>query len=226
MKTKVTVFGGMHNDDTKVDTNITMNGGTVKNIMAGGLHKSSVGNAGIIINGGSVTGSVMGGGYAGFVNDTDFSTSTYNPTYSATDQSELTIRVEKSFITINGGDVNNIFGGGGGHNYVGETSIFVSEEYEGTTDYLIAGGSHGYTGKATVTLNGGEFGVVQSVNRGFMNSSVTDIDGATVENAYVGGEPYTDPKTPGNSVTGVIASAEMNVISGEVENLSDPGGIL
>lgn len=55
------IFGGCHNSKTYVDTNITMNGGTVKHIFGGGLHESYVGTANVVLNGGSVQ-YVMGGG--------------------------------------------------------------------------------------------------------------------------------------------------------------------
>ena len=56
-----TIFGGMHNSTEKVDTSITIKGGTVKNVFGGGLHISSVGTANIVVEGGTITGSIMGG---------------------------------------------------------------------------------------------------------------------------------------------------------------------
>ena len=57
------VFGGSHNSDEAIESSsITMNGGTVKNVIGGGLHKSIVKKATIIMNNGTITGSLMGGG--------------------------------------------------------------------------------------------------------------------------------------------------------------------
>lgn len=206
----VTIIGGYHNDAVnKVSTSITMNGGTVKNIFGGGLHISYVTDANIVMNGGKVTSSIMGGGYEEFVNcgQSDFNAVTEAQVMSST------TKVENTVITINGGNLDGamIFGGGGAHAYT-ETAIIKLNEYEGKISYLVAGGSNGYTGSSEIIMNNGEVGVVQSVNRGTMDTANIEINGGKVDTAYVGGE--TDP-----TVTGTFNEANMVITGGEVANV-------
>lgn len=61
------VFGGSHESDEKLEsTNVTVNGGSLHNVFGGGLHKSSVGNSLVIINGGKFTGFIQGGGASSY----------------------------------------------------------------------------------------------------------------------------------------------------------------
>lgn len=207
-----TIIGGMHNDDTLVDTSITMNGGTVKHIFAGGLHKSNVGVSYVVLNGGTVTGSIMGGGYAGYVNDSDFSTSTYAPSDIENDS---IVRVEEANIEINGGTIGaDVFGGGGGYSYTGTASITIAETFTGEIGYVSAGGSNGYTGTASVEINGGTIDVLQAVNRGGMEESTLVVNGGEIENAYVSSEG------DGTNTTGVEGTALLYVNGGSVENVA------
>ena len=122
----VTIFGGAHDSEEELaSTSITMNGGIVKNIMGGGLHVSGVDNANIVINGGKVTGSIMGGGYHGFLSDDDYTTKL--KAYTAADAKTSKVYVKNAFITVNGGDLDGvmIFGGGGGYNRVDATYIII-----------------------------------------------------------------------------------------------------
>lgn len=203
------IFGGYHNDtENVVDTNITMNGGTVRNIHGGGLHKSTVGTATITINAGTVTGSLSGGGYEEFL---DCGEGDYN---AVTEEDVLTstTKVETANIEINGGDLYVVFGGGGAHAYTGTANIVVNDT-DATIDYLVAGGSNGHTQEAYVTINGGTVNEAQSVNRGSMDSAVITVDGGTVTTLYAGGADND------KEVTGTIASTEVVVQSGTVSEL-------
>ena len=210
-----TIVGGMHNSDTEVNTSIVMNGGTVKHIFAGGLHKSYVDTSYVALNGGTVTGSIMGGGYAGYVNDADFSTSTYNP---ADIEADSIVRVNEATIEINGGTIGeDVFGGGGGYSYTGTVSITIAETFTGSIGYLSGGGSNGHTGTASVEVNGGEIGVLQAVNRGSMEESTLVINGGEVTDAYVSSEG------DGTNITGVTGNASLYVNGGTVTNVSAGG---
>lgn len=205
----VSIFGGMHNSTEKVNTSITVNGGTVKNVFGGGLHISTVGTANIVVNGGKITSSIMGGGYEEFA---DCTLGDFNKVTEA-DVMDSTTKVETAKITVNGGNLDGamIFGGGGAHAYTGSASITLNG-YEGKISYLVAGGSNGYTGTAEITLNDGKVGVLQSVNRGSMDSAAITIEGGQVENVYLAGE--VDP-----SVTGTIGEVTAEIIGGEVTNV-------
>lgn len=204
-----TIFGGYHNNNEIVDSSIIMNDGTIKNIFGGGLHISHVNHAYIEINGGKITSSIMGGGYEEFVDcgGTDFNAVTEADVMSST------TKVETTDIIVNGGNLDGamIFGGGGAHAYT-ETASITLNAYEGKLSYLIAGGSNGYTGNASIKVNNGEVGVVQSVNRGTMDTATITIAGGKIDNAYVGGE--TDP-----TVTGTFNEASMEITGGTVTNV-------
>ncbi|MBO5414348.1 MAG: hypothetical protein J6A17_01840 [Bacilli bacterium] len=209
----VTIFGGAHNDATELaTTSITMNGGKVKNIFGGGLHKSGVGTSNISINGGQVTGSIMGGGYHGFLTDADYTAELASLT--ASDAPTSPVYVKEAYITVNGGNLDGvmIFGGGGGYSRTDIANIEINN-HTGTIAYLIGGGSNGYTGKAYVTLNEGSVDVMQSVNRGSMDSTLLVVNGGEVENLYVVAEE--DPL----ALVGVVTAASVVVEGGLVTNL-------
>ena len=207
----VTVIGGLHNDDTLVNTSIKMTGGTVKHIFAGGLHKSSVGTASVTVSGGNVTGSVMGGGYAGFVNDEDFSTSTYAP---ADVKKDSIVRVEEATVIISGGSIGaDVFGGGGGYSYTGKATVIIEDTYTGTIGYVSGSGSNGYTTEANVEINGGKVDVLQSVNRGLMEESKLVVNGGEVTNVYASSEGDTKE-------VGVSGTATVEINGGSVESVA------
>ena len=210
VKADTTIIGGRHNDAEEVNTSITMNGGTVKNIFAGGLHISTVNESNVVLNGGKVTGAIMGGGYEELVNcgEGDF---------NAVDEADVmtsTTKVNAAKITVNGGSVNQVWGGGGAHAYTGSALIVINNT-DTEIAYVIGGGSNGYTGTAEVIINGGKVGILQGVNRGTMDSVDMEVTGGEVKNAFVGGEP--DP-----GVTGTIEEGTIEITGGKVENLA-PG---
>lgn len=205
------IFGGTHNDNsTTVNTKITMEGGQLYAIVGGGLHKSSVGTATIVINGGTLK-SVYGGGVAsGFFDAPTAEEKTHN--YDG-DAKESTTRVESATITINDGTLTKyIYGGGMGYNYIGETSITVNGGNQETA-ILTAGGANGYTGTTQVTINDGNIGTVQSVNRGSVDSASVIVEGGTVGTIYAGGE------TTDSTVNGTISDASITVNGGKVESI-------
>lgn len=197
----INVFGAGHNTDTYYEEiSITMNGGTVRNIIGGGLHKSNVGTTNIVMNGGKIN-SINGGGAASLV---------HCHTWYAGNAEDSNNRVETSNVTVNNGVVTGIvYGGGEGISYTGSANIKIEN---GTFAYVIAGGSNGYTGSSEVVINGGKINIVQSVNRGSMEFSYIEINGGEIENAYVGGDASDA------SVTGTIENANMDIIGGKVEN--------
>lgn len=198
------VFGGSHYSDVKLDsTSVTMNGGTLMNVNGGGLHKSSVGTAVVTINGGTVTTGVRGGGASSFN-----ITTCHRPWYDGDKENAPTL-VDKTIVTINGGEINVVYGGGEGISYTKDVTLVVND---GTIEYLTNGGANGFTDKASLEVNGGTIGVMQSVNRGTTESTETVVNGGTIENLYVGGEAAND-------VTGTINEVTLYVLDGEVTNL-------
>ena len=204
------VFGGSHESDEKLEsTNVTVNGGSLHNVFGGGLHKSSVGNSLVIINGGKFTGFIQGGGASSY-------TATCGHTQYAGDKDGATTVVDNAIVVINGGEIaKDVFGGGEGISYTKKASVTVNKSFTGNIRYVTLGGSNGYTDDATALLLGGKIKVLQSVNRGFMETAEITVNGAEIENAYASAEG-DDQKL------GVNKKAVINIISGKVKNVA-PG---
>lgn len=204
------VFGGSHESDEKLEsTNVTVNGGSLHNVFGGGLHKSSVGNSLVIINGGKFTGFIQGGGASSY-------TATCGHTQYAGDKDGATTVVDNAIVVINGGEIaKDVFGGGEGISYTKKASVTVAKSFTGNIRYLTLGGSNGYTDDATALLLGGKIKVLQSVNRGFMETAEITVNGAEIENAYASAEGD-------NQKLGVNKKAVINIISGKVKNVA-PG---
>lgn len=204
------VFGGSHESDEKLEsTNVTVNGGSLHNVFGGGLHKSSVGNSLVIINGGKFTGFIQGGGASSY-------TATCGHTQYAGDKDGATTVVDNAIVVINGGEIEkDVFGGGEGISYTKKASVTVAKSFTGNIRYLTLGGSNGYTDDATALLLGGKIKVLQSVNRGFMETAEITVNGAEIENAYASAESD-------NQKLGVNKKAVINIISGKVKNVA-PG---
>ena len=204
------VFGGSHESDERIESvDITMNGGQIHGIAGGGLHKSNVGKVTIVVNGGKID-NIQGGGAASLAGSP-----CHKPWYDG-DAKLSPTRVDEVNITINGGSQYNqgyslVYGGGEGISYVGKATLTVNG---GTWDYVIAGGSNGYTGEATLKVTNGNIATLQSVNRGSMEQADIEITGGEIKNAYVGGD------SSDKSVDGTITKANMVVTGGKVENLS------
>lgn len=198
------IIGGLHNDDTKLaKTSIIMNGGTVYSVVGGGLHKSYVEETNVVINGGKIKDGVIGGGASSFVIDAD------TPSYYAGDPLLSPNVVINANVAINGGVMNTVFGGGEGISNTKRANVVISD---GTINYVTAGGANGHTEEALVDIEGGKIQVLQSVNRGDINTANVNITGGEVVNAYIAGE--TD-----SSVTGEIKLANLHILGGSVTNV-------
>lgn len=124
--------------------------------------------------------------------------------------------VGTSTVIINGGEIEkDVFGGGEGISYTKKASVTVAKSFAGNIRYLTLGGSNGYTDDATALLLGGKIKVLQSVNRGFMETAEITVNGAEIENAYASAEGD-------NQKLGVNKKAVINIISGKVKNVA-PG---
>ena len=103
--------------------------------------------------------------------------------------------------------IDTLYGGGNGYSVVWNSNIKV--EGETKINYLIAGGSNGYTNKSRVVMDGGHAKVMQGVNRGILNRAELILNGGVVDNFYVAGE--VDP-----GVTGVQHEGYVELNGGEV----------
>ena len=198
------IVGGYHDNEISCETSITMNSGKVKNIIAGGLHKSHVTKAKVVVNeGATITGGIMGGGASSFKKQCGCE---YSNSWYSGDAKKSPCKVDETEVIVNGGKIFMVYGGGEGISYTGKAKVSING---GSVNYVTAGGSNGYTGDVTVFINNGTIKEMQSVNRGSMDSSNMEITGGTIEKLYVGGANEDD-------VTGSIASSSVS-ISGKAE---------
>lgn len=233
----VSVFGG-GNGSNYESSQITMENGIVQNLVAGGIgytadKSSTVTTANVIINGGTISNAVAGGGYfnakvnesniqmkdgtaltvqgggmaSGKINGVNYFVGTKEDSKNSPNRTEI------ANVTINSGKVTyGVFGGGQGYSYTGTVNLTISDG-DMSNSYVTAGGSNGYTGTANVKLTGGKIGVYQTVNRGTLDSATVRVTGSTIGKFYVGGE------TEDKSVTGVINKINTLLVSGSIESL-------
>ena len=234
----VTIFGG-GNGGTFESSQIIMNGGTVQNLVGGGIGytqdtASKVGTSHIVINNGTVTNAVVGGDY--FYAETDCSNIELNGgkvfsmqggsiatgkisgiNYSVgtkDDPINSQNRVNTANVTINNGTITSLlFGGGQGYSYTGIANLTIKGGNLSTA-YVTSGGSNGYTGTANTKISGGNIAVFQSVNRGTVEKAYVKVDGGNIDKFYVGGE------TEDSTVTGTINNVEANLIGGNINTLN------
>lgn len=206
------IFGGMHNNDTAVESSITINGGYVNWIHGGGLHRSNTTSSTIVMNGGQV-GHIKGGGADIWVSSCDCGEGAWHDG----DYENAPCQTGTATITINAGTIKRIqegkeaavFGGGNGYSNTEDASIFI---YGGDLSgaLVIAGGSNGNTTTAMVYIEGGTVGSVQSVNRGTMEEASLVVVGGTVEKLYAAGATTDD-------ITGTITKEVAVEVSGEAK---------
>ena len=236
----VTIFGG-GNGGNFPSSNITMNGGTVQNLVGGGIgfteeNSSFVSNTKIIINGGNVTNAIVGGGY--FYSTVDTSNVEINggnifsvqggaiatgkisgKNYSVgtkDDAINSKCRVNSANTIVNDGTIQSLlFGGGQGYSYTGTANLTINGG-DMSKAYVTAGGSNGYTGNCTVKINGGSIYLYQSVNRGTVENVHVKLNSGSIDKFYVGGEAED------STVTGVINTVNTNLIGGNIGSLA-PG---
>ncbi len=186
----------------KFASSITVESGNCFGIFGGGYLDNAVGTSNVLIKGGSFGNAVCGGGLASASNDGSVGT--------AADSANSPNRVDVANVTMENGSSLLLFGGGQGYSSVGTANLTVKG---GDWGWVTGGGSNGYTGTANVLVQGGEITVLQSVNRGSMDSASMEMTGGTVDNFYLGGE------TADSGVTGAIGKVDASVTGGTVTNL-------
>lgn len=209
------IFGGGHNHDgTYESTSVTMTGGTVNAVFGGGLHKSHVATANVVIKDGAVIGQIAGGAAS------SFSGTTCHQPWPGSDSPNAF--VDTANATIEGGTIKGsalVYGGGEGMSQTGNTNLNITG---GTFDkaYIIPGGSNGTTtGTAKVEISTDiKDSIVQGINRGKTENIVIDIKtGAKVNKVYAGGE------TGDSSVTGTIEKTTVNIAADSAVANLQPG---
>lgn len=195
------VFGGGYGKDKVIyyaGSSVTMNSGKVNRVCGGCLSNGTVGDATVVINGGTITNGVNGGGCA--YNDATKKSST-----NTVGHAEVVINNTDAEILI-------VYGGGQGYSTVGSAKVTVNG---GAINYLTAGGSNGHTSVGEVTVNGGTIKVLQGCNRGSMANIKLNINGGTVNKVYAGGE------TEDKGVTATYVKSEVYISGGTITHIYD-----
>ncbi|MFR2570473.1 MAG: Ig-like domain-containing protein [Clostridia bacterium] len=233
----ISIFGGGIGN-TYTTSQITMNSGTVQNIIGGGIGYtqdaiSKVENTNIIINNGTILNHIVGGGY--FYSEVDisnieinggtifsvqgagFATGTINgKTYSVGSKEDSKNSPNKTLtsnVIINSGRISDLlYGGGQGYSFTGTSNLTINSG-DMSTAYVTAGGSNGYTENANVLITDGTINIYQTVNRGTLNNATIKVVGGNFNNFYIGGEKDA------SDVTGSLNTVSANLINGNIKNL-------
>ena len=105
--------------------------------------------------------------------------------------------------------IDTLFGGGNGYSVVWNNNIVV--EGDTTVNYLIAGGSNGFTKNAHVELNGGLAKVMQGVNRGVLDRIELIVNDGHVNKFYAAAD------IEDTSCTGVQHEAYVELNGGQID---------
>ena len=196
------VYGGGYGIDESVhypSTSVTVNSGKVKTIYGGSLSNSVVGTTNVIINGGTITEGVNGGGAA----------------YDDARKCSSSNSVGSSNVIINNTDneVVLVFAGGQGYSTVGHAKATING---GRIQYLTAAGSNGHTIDGELVVNGGTIKVLQGCNRGTVGNVDIAVNDGTIATLYAGGE------TADKGVTATYEKAKVTINGGTITKL-EPG---
>ncbi len=193
------IYGGSNQNGVLYgDVTLNILKGNVNNVFGGGLGSATAVSQNVIVNLGdstntlNLTGSAYGGSAYGTVNDKASSSS---------------LSTYKTNVNVNGGNINNVFGGGKGDDdntpYVtGDVTLTINN---GTVNNAFGGNdaSGMPNGTVKVYLNGGTVG---SVYGGGNKTAVTNTyvyqSGSTCQNIFGGSNESGDVESSNISVTG------------------------
>ncbi len=193
------IYGGSNQNGVLYgDVTLNILKGNVNNVFGGGLGSATAVSQNVIVNLGdstntlNLTGSAYGGSAYGTVNDKASSSS---------------LSTYKTNVNVNGGNINNVFGGGKGDDdntpYVtGDVTLTINN---GTVNNAFGGNdaSGMPNGTVKVYLNGGTAG---SVYGGGNKTAVTNTyvyqSGSTCQNIFGGSNESGDVESSNISVTG------------------------
>lgn len=170
----INIFGGCHDDDTEVNSSITMTGGQINNLFGGGFHKSHTVLAEVVVKGGTVKGCICGGGASSFDHDCGCENGT---TWFAGDGKDSPCVTDEARVTVYGGTAAIVYGGGEGISCTKKTSVVIDSD-DSSFDYVSVSGSNGYTGEGSVTIKKVDtVKTVQALNRGHVDSATITVQG-------------------------------------------------
>lgn len=227
------LFGGSHNSDQKVETtDVTLDGTThVQTVWGGGWHKSEVGTANVTVTGDTKVSGIQGGaanyfagsncnvsGCSGHNDSSNSSKACWKPTGSDTGTENYDVagnaRVGKAIVNIegcsgtyttpSGTEIETIvYGGGESYAYTGSVELNITGG-DLSKSYVIASGSNGYTGDATVAVSGEDtvIGTLASGNRGTVGNVDITIKNGTINKLLVGADDNATVESTNVTVSG------------------------
>ncbi|PKM85858.1 MAG: hypothetical protein CVU87_14210, partial [Firmicutes bacterium HGW-Firmicutes-12] len=143
------------------DTYVTMRGGQANSVFGGSVDTDVNGNTNVTISGGTVWGVYGGSGSGDVTGHTNITISggTFTVVYGGTNSANDPATTQSTNIIISGGTFSSVYGGGeysGGTNVNGNTNITISA---GTFNGIIHGGTWAgdIIGSTNVTISGGTF---------------------------------------------------------------------
>lgn len=215
------LFGGRHDDETLTNTSITIEGGYVKHVFGGGLHKSHTVKAVVKMTGGKCR-NIRGGGADRWINTCTCSSVKYDG-----DIDNTWNIVEDITMELTGGTCENlVYGGGNGYSYAKSLSMIIDGDFVAET-YVTVGGSNGHEGTGVLVVNGGNINILQGINRGTMNTIDMVINGGTINKLFAGGEiPFAgSPEKPNTSTdaSGTFKKCTLTINGGEIAEVSRGG---
>ena len=185
------VGGGISTNQNSIssvnDANITINGGTIQdNVVGGGYLYAEVGNSTITINNGTAE-AIIGGGLATLMLDGQtrhVGTST-NPQDSPNRVNNVSITINDVTMPLPSHLGGIIYAGAQGYAYVGDTSLTINGGNMSKTT-VTAGGSDDYVRKSNINITGGAIRLYQSVNRGTIEEVTAKVTGGNIEEFVIG----------------------------------------
>lgn len=189
--------GGISLEENKISkvkkSNIIINNGTIlETLYGGGLIYSTIDDSNIKINGGTIKAICGGGCASAVISSVAYAAGTETDLENSKNRVQNTdIEINGGKIDSTPSNFGMIFGGGQGYSYVKDTKTTINDG-DLSKAYITAGGSNGYTENGNITIKNGNINTLQTVNRGILKNAKVKIEGGTIENAYVGGEDAAD----------------------------------
>ena len=169
------IWGGTDNSNNVENTNITIKSGQFGWVTGGSASTGNVtGTSTVTVTGGTINGSIFGGGYEGTCGNT--------------------------IVNMSGGTTGWIYGGGEASNVTNTAKLTISGENTMINHNLFGGSDSGTCGSTEVILNGGTF--KENIFAGGFTGIVTSLSSIVVNNAKIDPDELEPGTYSGGSIYG------------------------
>lgn len=215
----VNIYGGGYGEPNNGDglavvdkAIIRVYGGVVRNVIGGGALKSKVGIADIYVK--NATAEFVQGGGMGHISGqyTVESEAAKNPELSSCFVDEAYVVIDED-TTVK----QVVFGGGQGYSCTNKARVIINNMLK-VENWVVGGGSNGYTGSSELIINGGELHVCHSLNRGWGKNATIEINGGAIDQLFPVSEE-ADTKTPNMLTHGLTEHVSVVINGGIVKEL-------